>query len=121
ANKGVTLRLGAQISVAGGLHCAYERAEEVGCDTIMIFTKSNRQWRAKPLGEEDIRSFQEAAQAYPHIYPVSVHASYLINIGSNNPDLWQQSYDALKVEVDRAEAIKAEHLVFHPGAYVDSD
>lgn len=115
------MRLGAQISVAGGLHHAYGRADEVGCDTIMIFTKSNRQWRAKPLVEEDIRSFQEAAQSYPHIHPVSVHASYLINIASNNPDLWQQSYDALKVEVDRAEAIKAAHLVFHPGAYVDSD
>lgn len=115
------MRLGAHISVAGGLHHAYGRAAETGCETMMIFTKSNRQWKAKPLTEEDIRLFQEAAKEHPDIYPVSVHASYLINIASSNPDLWQRSYEALKIEVERAEAIQAAHLVFHPGAYVDAD
>ncbi len=115
------MRLGAQISVAGGLHYAYSRAAEAGCETMMVFTKSNRQWNAPPLRDEDVQLFHETASQYPDIYPVSVHASYLINIASSDPELWQRSYDALKVEVERAEAIKAAHLVIHPGAYVDSD
>lgn len=115
------MRLGAQISVAGGLHRAFERGVEVGCESIMIFTKSNRQWRARPLTDEDVRLYREAARAHSDIYPVTVHASYLINIASSDSALWQRSYDALRVEVDRAEAISAPLLVFHPGAYVDAD
>jgi deoxyribonuclease-4 len=114
------VRLGAQISVAGGLHHAFERGVEVGCESIMIFTKSNRQWKAKPLSAEEIHLYHEALQAHEDVYPVTVHASYLINIASSNPDLWQRSYNALKVEIKRAEAISAEMLVFHPGAYVDA-
>lgn len=115
------MRLGAQMSVAGGLHHAFERAAEAGCDAMMIFTKSNRQWRAKPLSDDDVKAYREAAAIHSNIYPVAVHASYLINVASSKPDLWKRSYEALKVEVERAEAIGAEMLVFHPGAYVDAD
>ena len=115
------MRLGAQISVAGGLHHAFQRGADAGCETIMIFTKSNRQWNAKPLSDEDIRLYKEAAQVHKDIFPVAVHASYLINVASSDPVLWEKSYNALKVEVERADAIDAELLMFHPGAYVDAD
>lgn len=115
------MRLGAQISVAGGLHNAFERGADAGCDAIMIFTKSNRQWKAKPITEKDVAAYRAAERVYADIYPVTVHASYLINVASSDPVLWQRSYDALKIEVERAETIGAKMLVFHPGAYVDAD
>lgn len=115
------MRLGAQISVAGGLHRAFQRAADIGCEAMMIFTKSNRRWAAKPLTEDDIRLYEEAAQEHRDITPVTVHASYLINVASSDPALWKKSYEALKTEVERADAIGADHLVFHPGAYVDAD
>ncbi len=40
--------IGAHISIAGGLEKAIKRGESIGCSTIQIFTKSNRQWKAKP-------------------------------------------------------------------------
>jgi deoxyribonuclease-4 len=115
------MRLGAQMSVAGGLHNAFSRGDEAGCDSIMIFTKSNRRWKAKPLSDADIQQYKETARAYEHIYPVAVHASYLINLASHKPDLWDKSYRALNIEVERAEAIGAATLTFHPGAYVDGE
>lgn len=115
------MRLGAQLSTAGGLHKAYERGAEVDCDTIMIFTKSNRQWKAKPLDDKAIEAFREAGAEYDNIFPVAVHASYLINIGSSNDELWEKSYQALKVEVERAEALGISTITFHPGAFVDAD
>ena len=115
------MRLGAQMSVAGGLHNAFRRGDEVDCESIMIFTKSNRRWHASPLGDDDIRLYQEACASYSHIDPVAVHASYLINVASPDPALWEKSYQALKVEVERAEALGAASLTFHPGAYVSSD
>lgn len=115
------MRLGAQMSVAGGLHNAFSRGDEVGCDSILIFTKSNRRWKAKPLTKEDIEQYREAASEYDHIWPVAVHASYLINIASPDSDLWEKSYRALKIEVERAAAIDAPFLTFHPGAYTDGN
>ncbi len=112
------MRLGAHMSTAGGVHTAYQRAAEAGCDSMLIFTKSNRQWRAKPLAAADIEQWQSAAAAHPDIYPVAVHASYLINIASPDPELWEKSYQALKVEVERAEALGIPLLTFHPGSHM---
>jgi deoxyribonuclease-4 len=100
---------------------AYQRGHEAGCDSILIFTKSNRQWACKPLTEADIAAFQEATRQFSHIAPLAIHASYLINIGSSDPELWQKSYDALKIEVERAEALGIPTISFHPGAYMEWD
>lgn len=112
------MKLGAHMSAAGGLHKAYERGREAGCETMLIFTKSNRQWNAKPLTDKDIADFKEATAEYDDIQPVAVHASYLINIGSPKEDLWEKSYQALLVEVQRCEALEIPYLTFHPGAHV---
>jgi deoxyribonuclease IV len=115
------MRLGAHISVAGGLHHAFERGASAGCDSIMIFTKSNRQWAAPELTQLALDDYRAAAGSFSAIQPVAVHASYLINVGSSDPILWQRSYDALRVEVERATAIGARFLTFHPGAYTTGD
>jgi deoxyribonuclease IV len=114
------MRLGAQISTAGGLHLAFERGREAGCETIMVFTKSNRQWRAKPLTNEDIDAFELAIHEHQEIYPVAVHASYLINVASPDAELWERSYQALKVEMERAQALRIAYLTFHPGAHMEA-
>ena len=50
------MRLGAQMSAAGGLYKAFARGDEAGCDSMLVFTKSNRQWKAKPITEKDLRA-----------------------------------------------------------------
>lgn len=115
------MRLGAHMSTAGGVHTAFRRGEAASCESMLIFTKSNRQWQAKPLTAQDITQYQEAAQTHPHIYPVAVHASYLINIASPDAALWEKSYQGLKDEVERAGALGIPLLTFHPGSYMDSD
>jgi deoxyribonuclease-4 len=115
------MRLGAHMSTAGGLYTAFKRGDDTGCDSILIFTKSNRQWKAKPLSEEDVTKFTQTAEEYSHISPIAVHASYLINIGSSKEDLWEKSYQALKVELERVEMLGLPYLTFHPGAFVEAD
>lgn len=114
------MKLGAHISTAGGLHTAFDRAIATGCDTMLIFTKSNRQWAAKPLTTAEIDQFHHAAETHPHIAPVAVHATYLINIASPKADLWEKSYLALKIEVERAAVLGIPLITFHPGSHVDS-
>ncbi|MCA9872258.1 MAG: deoxyribonuclease IV [Anaerolineales bacterium] len=116
----MNMRLGAQMSTAGGTYTAFKRGEEAGCETMLIFTKSNRQWQAKPLTDKDVSQFKEAAQEYSHIHPVAVHASYLINVASPDEALWEKSYEALKIEVERCGQLSIPLITFHPGSYVDS-
>ncbi len=115
------MRLGAHESIAGGLVNAFERGHQATCDAIQIFTKSNRQWAAKPLTEEEIAAWHArmaAEEAAGGIFPVVAHASYLINIASPEEATWQKSYDALKIEVERCEVLGLPYLVLHPGSHL---
>ncbi len=115
------MRLGAHISTAGGAFKAFKRASDIDCETMLIFTKSNRQWKAKPLSEEDIEAYQREAEAFANITPVAVHASYLINLASPDEALWEKSFQALKIEVERCGALGIPLITFHPGSFVKSD
>src|SRR5579863_439618 len=93
-----TFLFGAHMSIAGGLHLAIERGESVGCTAIQIFTKSNRQWHAKPLDQKDIITFQDAWKK-SSITSIVVHAAYLINIGSPEKEIEKKSVHALLTEL----------------------
>ena len=54
------------MSIAGGIHKAFERGWRAGCRTIQVFLKNSNQWRAKPLTEQDRCLFQEAQEASGH-------------------------------------------------------
>jgi deoxyribonuclease-4 len=115
------MRLGSHESIAGGLVNAFERGHTATCDALQIFTKSNRQWKAKTLSDEEIAAWRERMAAEEQaggIFPVVAHASYLINIASPEEATWQKSYDALKIEVERCEALGVPHLVLHPGSHL---
>lgn len=49
--------------------------------------------------------------------PVSIHASYLINMCSQTEAVRENSIAAFRGEVERALALGAEYLVLHPGSW----
>lgn len=112
-------RLGAHESIAGGMDRAFERAHAVGCDTVQVWTKNPRQWRASALEREGVQAFK-AARDETQIHPVVAHAAYLINIASPKPDLYAKSIDGLIQEVERCERLEIPYLVLHPGAHTGS-
>ncbi|HET7216556.1 MAG TPA: deoxyribonuclease IV [Vicinamibacterales bacterium] len=108
-------RLGAHLSIAGGVPRAIDRARASKCDALQIFTKSAGQWRARALPDEEVALFREkAAQAR---IPIVAHNSYLINIAAADATLRARSIVALGEELDRAEALGLDGLVMHPGAF----
>jgi deoxyribonuclease-4 len=109
-------RLGAHLSIAGGLPRAVDRAAASRCDALQIFTKSAGQWRARPLPAEEIVAFRARVEAVG-IGPVVAHNSYLINLAAASAPLRDQSLAALAEELDRAEALGLDGLVMHPGSY----
>jgi len=109
-------RFGAHMSVAGGLPRAVERAVLHGCDALQIFAKNASQWRGRPLPAAEIADFRRRVRR-ARIRPVVSHGSYLINLATRIPALRSQSIDAMRDELDRAEALGLLGVVLHPGCY----
>jgi deoxyribonuclease-4 len=112
-------KFGAHMSIAGGHDRAVRAAHAVGFATVQLFTKGNNQWKAKPLGEDQIAAFRAILAETGVTDPVA-HNSYLINLASPDEALWMKSIDAMTIEVERGEALGIRDLVIHPGAHVGS-
>jgi deoxyribonuclease-4 len=110
-------RFGSHLSVAGGLHNAFDEAVRIGADCLAIFVKNQRQWKAPPLKEEQITAYREA-QDRTKMAPVLAHASYLLNLASPTSDGRSKSIAALIDELTRCEALGVAGLVIHPGAHM---
>jgi len=111
------LLLGAHMSIGGNLYKAFERGADIGCSSMQIFTKSNQQWYAKPISQEEIDLFLKAKNEFREIIdPVIVHAAYLINLCSENPETEKKSIEGLIIELKRCEALELPYLVVHPGS-----
>src|SRR3954452_25314973 len=108
------MRIGAHMSVAGGVSKAVGRAVVHGCEALQIFTKNASQWRGKPLDPSEVRLFRRRIDE-TGITPVVSHASYLINLATTFPVLREQSIAAFVDEIDRAEALGLLGVVIHPG------
>ena len=109
--------LGAHMSIAGGVGNAFLEGKKVDCDAIQIFTKSSRQWAAKPLAKEEIEQFQ-INRKETGIDTVVAHDSYLLNLGSPDSGLRKRSIAAFIDEMERCEALGVSNLIAHPGAHV---
>src|SRR5678815_5156407 len=108
------MRIGAHMSVAGGVSKAVDRAVIHGCEALQIFTKNASQWRGKPLERTEIALFRQRLEQ-TEITPVVSHASYLINLATTFPVRREQSIAAFVDELDRAEALGLLGIVIHPG------
>jgi deoxyribonuclease-4 len=110
------LLVGAHMSIAGGIHHAFERGRQAGCRTLQVFLKNSNQWRGKALTNEDRRLYA-AAQEESGIEPVLAHCSYLINLASPDGALRRKSLAAFVEELARARFLGIPALVLHPGAH----
>ena len=107
------------MSIAGGYWKAVEAAAMVESQCVQIFTKNNNRWKGKTLTEEDCERFKSSLQQHGIEHSLS-HASYLINLASNKPELLEKSIEAMVDELQRADRLGVPHVVFHPGSHTTS-
>jgi deoxyribonuclease IV len=112
--------IGAHVSPAGGLAKAIERGVERGCRSIQIFNQSPRMWKASVYRDEDVAAFREAMAASP-IDAVLIHAVYLLNCASEDPDIRSKSLVSLTNSLRVGHAIGARGVVLHPGSAKTGD
>src|ERR1700761_8560202 len=103
--------IGSHAPVTGGLATgALAYAAEVGAEVIQVFVSNPRGWAAGP-GDAG----QDARLRDSEI-PVFVHATYMINLGSGNPEVASRSADAVAHALRRGAEIGARGVVVHAGS-----
>src|SRR6056297_1724529 len=112
--------IGAHVSAAGGVENAPLNALEIGATAFGLFTKNQRQWKAKPLTEENITRFKKNCEENGfgpgQILP---HDSYLINLGHPEKQALEKSRNAFYDEMKRCEQLGIDRLNFHPGSHLN--
>lgn len=107
-------RIGAHVSISGGLEKSIERGEALGCEAIQIFTKNQLQWRSSPVAQSKADRFCRSWAA-SGIKSVVVHASYLINLAAVDAT-GPRSVTALEEEIERCDTLGIDDIVLHPGS-----
>lgn len=111
--------IGAHVSIAGGIENAPLRAKEIGATAFAMFTKNQRQWNSPVLKEDNIYAFRKNCESCgynpEHILP---HDSYLINLGSPDPEKLDRSRRAFIDEMRRTEGLGLVYLNLHPGSHL---
>jgi len=110
--------LGAHFSIAKGLHQALYDAKSYDCTALQIFTKNATRWKERELISSQIDLFKKAGEE-TGISAAASHASYLINLASNEKEKHRKSCDALVNELIRSSSLGIPYVVLHPGAHMD--
>jgi len=110
-------KIGFHLSIAGGIHLAIDKAEELGINALQVFLKNSNRWSAPPLDEKDIQIFKNKWKKCPDL-SVSAHTGYLINPAGDGENL-EKSLILLADEIKRAQKLGIKYLVLHPGNHKD--
>ena len=109
------MMIGAHVSPAGGPANAVARGEERACRAIQFFNQSPRAWRAREYSGEEVAAFHEA-MAGSEIDALVIHAVYLLNCASEDPEIRDKSLTALTGALRSGAALDAFGVVLHPGS-----
>ena len=112
--------VGAHVSPAGGPANAIERGVERNSTAIQFFNQSPRAWRSRVYTDEEAAAFREAADASP-IEATLIHAVYLINCATEDPEMREKSLTALVNSLRSGALIGAHSVVLHAGSALKGD
>ena len=110
------MKIGAHVSTAGGVSKAVERGQDIGCEALQIFGSSPQAWAFREIPDAEIEAFRQN-KAEAGIGPVFLHAIYLVNLGTNRPDVLEKGVDSLAAHLRLAGRLGADGLIFHPGSH----
>jgi deoxyribonuclease-4 len=108
--------IGSHATVTGGLATGgLSYAAAVGAEVIQVFVSNPRGWAA------GLGSPAEDARLRASGLPVFIHATYMVNLGSPNPEVAAKSADAVAHALRRGQQIGARGVVVHTGSAVGAD
>ncbi len=110
------MKVGAHVSIAGGVHNAVENQIEIGGNCGQIFTHSPQVWDHGSIEEDEAEQFRSETAA-TELGPWVIHSSYLVNLCTPKDDLRAKSIDSMQQEVDAAVRLGVPYVNVHLGAH----
>jgi len=107
--------VGAHIRTHGGLPSVAPGAEAIGADAVQFFASNARQWRPPGITDEAAGEFRRTARE-AGLRSMVLHAPYVVNIASPNPEFVRRSVDLCRASLAAADRLGALGLVVHAGA-----
>ena len=105
--------------LATGMVKAVDRARAIGADAIQIFSDNPTAWKRRAEPPKELPAFRERLVEHG-IGPISIHASYLINLAGPDPGFFGQSVDLLAHELRHAPLFTARFVNVHIGSHRDA-
>jgi deoxyribonuclease-4 len=110
-------RIGMHIRTGRGLDHAAAMIKTLQLQAVQIFTGNPSAWRSAPVDPKATAVFKAALEQMD-VRPAMSHAMYLLNLASPNPNFQKKSREALKAELERAEAYGLQYVVTHVGSHM---
>jgi len=110
------MRVGAHVSIAGGIDNAVGNELDVGGNCGQIFTPSPQVWQDPNVGDDEAAAFRDGTAADLD-GPWVIHSSYLVNLCTPKDDLREKSVDSMQKEVDAADELDIPYVNVHLGAH----
>jgi deoxyribonuclease-4 len=107
--------IGAHVSTAGGLSTSIGRAQALGAECIQIFLSAPRRLQHPKHSDEEVAAFKTLL-AEAAIAPAFAHATYLINLASDDPGLRQASIANLCASGEWCDRVGLAGIVVHVGS-----
>ncbi|MGH8981274.1 MAG: deoxyribonuclease IV [Acidimicrobiales bacterium] len=111
------MRIGAHVRAGNGYLGALDRAHEIGAEVIQVFTQSPRAWRPSQYSPDVLERYRAAAAGDPVVTATFCHATYLINLATDDPALLERSRACLAANLEVATGMGASGLVLHVGSH----
>jgi deoxyribonuclease-4 len=112
------MNIGAHVKGGGTLIPSLTAGVEIGVTSVQIFTQSPRMWKPSVYSPAVLEAFREAQAAHPTIRHTFCHATYLINLASPNPELFEKSLASLTHNLSVGRAMGSAGVVLHTGSHM---
>lgn len=109
------MNIGCHVSIAGGIQNAPERAHDLDCEAMQIFTRSPQGGKTPELTSEILKEFKLQTKNYK-LKTVVVHTPYYINFASQNNRIRYGSVSVVRDELERASLFGAKYVMTHLGS-----
>ncbi len=110
------MKVGAHVSVAGGITTAFDRALAIGAEAVQVHPTAPQTWRRLHPDQETVERFRQR-MAETGLEAFFFHAVYLINLATAREDLLAQSVGSLRHYLELATQLGVRGVVFHAGSH----
>lgn len=110
------MKFGLHMPLKGGFAQNVNRVAELGYNCLQIFPGNPKAWKLSSVPGEELER-RRLILAGLNIYPLVIHAAYLVNLSSAKELFLRRSCELMQATMERAAAYGAPYVVMHVGSH----